>query len=546
MNTGRPVAYFSLSLMNFTAQRVPYQHTGYFSRIITDYLSGNEFLKNYYEHPVTFSGIEDAIIQREKFPTDRRLLVKSLETQYADLPIHDAVKKNLESLSDKNTFTVTTAHQPAIFTGNLYFIYKILHTIKIAETLSDRYPKRHFVPVFFMGSEDADIDELGNIYLDNEKLTWDTKQIGAVGRMHMAGLETIIERIEGEFAGDPFGPELINLLKDCYLKSENIQQATLKLLNHLFGSYGLIVLIPDNRILKSVMGAIFKDDLTTHIPFEITRKNIQQLSTQYPIQANPREINLFYLKDDIRERVEMKNESYYVNNTSIHFSAEEMEKELAGFPDRFSPNVILRGLYQDSILPNIVFVGGGGEIGYWLELKPLFNHYCVPFPVLILRDSFLLIKKSWKTKMDKAGISATDIFKPEDKLMEDFIRRHSNRQLNLAPQIADLSTFYNTLKNISGAVDKTLEQHVDKLESQALQKLEELEKKILRAEKKNHEDVRRKIHEIREALFPMENLQERIDNFIPWYSEYGKAFLELIYYHCLALDQEFVILEEIG
>ncbi len=147
--------------------------------------------------------------------------------------------------------------------------------------------------------------------------------------------------------------------------------------------------------------------------------------------------------------------------------------------------------------------------------------------------------------MDKAGISATDIFKPEEKLMEDFIRRHSNRQLNLAPQIADLGTFYNTLKNISGAVDKTLEQHVDKLESQALQKLEELEKKILRAEKKNHEDARRKIHEIRESLFPMENLQERIDNFIPWYAEYGKAFLELIYQHCLTLEQEFVILEEV-
>jgi uncharacterized protein YllA (UPF0747 family) len=305
--------------MNFTAQRVPYQHTGYFSRIITDYLNGNEFLKNYYEHPVTFSGIEDAIIQREKFPTDRHLLVKSLETQYADLPIHDTVKKNLESLSDKNTFTVTTAHQPAIFTGTLYFIYKILHTIKIAKTLSAHYPKRHFVPVFFMGSEDADLDELGNIYLDNEKLTWDTKQIGAVGRMSMAGLEPIIERIEGEFAGDPFGPELINLLKDCYLKSENIQQATLKLLNILFGSYGLIVVIPDNRLLKSVMGAIFKDDLTIHLPFEITKKNIQQLSVQYPIQANPREINLFYLKDDIRERVERKDGKYYVNNTHIHY-----------------------------------------------------------------------------------------------------------------------------------------------------------------------------------------------------------------------------------
>ncbi|HEY4936500.1 MAG TPA: bacillithiol biosynthesis cysteine-adding enzyme BshC, partial [Puia sp.] len=446
----------------------------------------------------------------------------------------------------KNTFTVTTAHQPAIFTGNLYFIYKILHVVKITETLSARYPYRHFVPVFYMGCEDADLDELGHIFLDKEKLIWNTKQTGAVGRMQTAGLEKIIHRIEGEFAGDSHGPELIKLLKDCYLDAENIQQATFKLLNQLFGSYGLVVLIPDNRLLKSVMRGVFRDDLTIHLPFKITKENLQLLARQYPAQANPREINLFYLKDDIRERLDLKDGRFDVNNTGIHFSPEEMETELANFPERFSPNVILRGLYQESILPNIAFVGGGGEMAYWLEFKPLFKHYRVPYPVLILRDSFLLIKKNWSSKIEKAGLSPADVFKPEEKLMEDFVRRHSTHQLNLDIQIAELHGFYKSLKNISGVVDKTLEQHVNKLEAQALQKLEELEKKILRAEKKNHEEVRRKIHEIREALFPLDNLQERIDNFIPWYAEYGKAFIELIHHHSLALEQEFVILEEIN
>ncbi len=532
--------------MNFTAQRVPYQHTGYFSRIITDYLNGNEFLKDYYEHPVTYAGIEAAIRQREEFPTDRSLLVKSLQAQYTGVPMQDAVKRNLEVLSDKNTFTVTTAHQPAIFTGNLYFIYKILHTIKIAETLSARYTNRQFVPVFFMGSEDADLDELGNIYLDNEKITWDTNQTGAVGRMNTTGLEKIIQRIEGEFAGDTYGSELISLLKDCYLHSENIQQATLKLLNQLFGTYGLIVLIPDSHLLKSTMRGIFKDDLTIHLPYNITEKNLLLLTREYSVQANPREINLFYLKDNIRERLEFKDGRYYVNNTSIHFSTEEMEKELDNFPERFSPNVILRGLYQENILPNIAFVGGGGEMAYWLEYRPLFKHYRVPYPVLILRDSFLLVKKNWSSKMEKAGLSSFDFFKPEEKLMEEFVRRSSSHQLNLDPQMTEMRGFYKSLKNISGTIDKTLEQHVDKLEAQALQKLEELEKKILRAEKKNHEEVRRKIHEIRESLFPMDNLQERIDNFIPWYAEYGKTFLQIIYQHSLILEQEFVILEEIN
>jgi bacillithiol synthase len=268
------------------------------------------------------------------------------------------------------------------------------------------------------------------------------------------------------------------------------------------------------------------------------------LSEKYPVQANPREINLFYLKDNVRERLDFREDKFVVHNTQIRFRPDEMERELANFPERFSPNVILRGLYQETILPNIAFVGGGGETAYWLEFKPLFKHYRVPYPVLILRNSFLLIKKNWRNKIEKAGLTEESLFKPEEELMESFVRRNSSRQLNLEKQMTELSHFYSSVKSISGTVDKTLEQHVEKLETQALQKLEELEKKLLRAEKKNHEEVRRKIHEIREALFPMENLQERIDNFIPWYAEYGTAFLEVIYKNSLTLQQEFTILEE--
>src|SRR5579862_3480757 len=209
--------------MNFTAQRVSYQQTGYFSRIITDYLNGNDFLSHFFKHPVSFEGVESSIKLREEFPTDRKLLVTTLKQQYEDLPARALVAKNLERLADNNTFTITTAHQPAIFTGNLYFIYKILHVIRITKTLEKKYPNQNFVPVFYMGSEDADLDELGHIYLDKEKLVWETNQSGAVGRMHLTGLEKIVQRIEGEFAGYPYGQELLKLLKDCYLNSDSIQ-----------------------------------------------------------------------------------------------------------------------------------------------------------------------------------------------------------------------------------------------------------------------------------------------------------------------------------
>ncbi len=530
--------------MNFTASSVPYQQTGYFSRLISDYLNGNSFLKNFYTHPVSFEGIESAIKNRETFNTDRTLLSEVLEKQYVSLSVPVALKKNLSSLKDKNTFTVTTAHQPAIFTGNLYFVYKIIHVIKIAETLSARYPGKNFVPVYYMGSEDADINELGHIYLNNEKIVWDARQTGSVGRMSTSGLEKIIERIEGEFGGFPFGPELVSLLRNCYSDGDTIQQATLKLITHLFGQYGLVVLIPDSSDLKSRMKSVFTDDLLNHTPFKLTRKNIENLSAQYDVQANPREINLFYLKDDIRERIEKTEDHYQVHKTNIRFTQAEILQELEKFPERFSPNVILRGLFQETILPDIAFIGGGGETAYWLELKPLFDHYKVPYPVLILRNSFLIINKKWKAKIDKAGLSEKTIFLPEEKLVETQVRLDSQNQLSLEKQIESQRQFYSSLKEISGAIDKTLVQHVNSLEMQSLNKLEELEKKMIRAEKKNHAGVQMKIHEIHSALFPLENLQERIDNFIPWYASYGGEFLNLIYQYSKDLEQTFTILSE--
>ncbi len=530
--------------MKFTARSIPYQQTGYFSRLISDYLEGNTFLRDFYAFPVSFEGIESAMKARAMFETDRPLLVKTLEEQYAGLPVTKAVYKNITALGEANTFTITTAHQPAIFTGNLYFIYKILHVIKIAETLRARYPAKQFVPVYYMGSEDADLDELGHIYLDNEKLSWDTPQTGAVGRMHTTGLDKIMTRIEGEFAGFPFGPELIQLLKEVYLQAATIEEATLKLLHQLFGHYGLVILIADRPLLKARMAKVFRDDLTNHLPFEITEKNVNFLAEKYPVQARPRQINLFYLKDDLRDRIDIKEDHYQLNKSNIRFTRQEILQELDDFPERFSPNVILRGLFQETILPNIAFVGGGGETAYWLELKPLFQHYGVPYPVLILRNSFLLIKRKWKEKMAKSGLIPETFFQNEEKLIETLVRHGTTKTLDLKKQKTELQRVYESLKNISGAVDKTLVPHVEKLQTQSLHTLVELEKKLFRAEKKNHGELRNKIQEIRKALFPLEGLQERIDNFIPWYATYGNAFIELIYAHSLSLEQSFTMLEE--
>ena len=290
-------------------------------------------------------GIKAAIKDRQQFQVDRQLLVNELTRQYEIIQPTGKVKANIDLLLNENTFTVCTAHQPAIFTGSLYFIYKILHAIKIADDLSHKFPENQFVPVFYMGCEDADLDELGNIFIDGDKINWETKQSGAIGRMNTKGLEKIINRIEGELSVLPHGKELIVMLRESYLNSPDIQTATFKLIHQLFSEYGLIVLIPDNANLKRKMIPVFEDELFNHQSSAIVEKTISELSQHFKVQAQPREINLFYLKDNIRERIERTGDTWKVVNTTISFDAASL-KRISHHQHRIRHIILIENAFQ--------------------------------------------------------------------------------------------------------------------------------------------------------------------------------------------------------
>ena len=527
--------------MNCSSTKLAYKQTGYFSSLIVDYLDASPALSFLYEHRPTIEGCAKAIKNREQFPTERKALVEHLTEQYKILETSELVQKNIASLSDANTFTVCTAHQPALFTGTLYFVYKILHAIKLARHFEKEFPGKKFVPVYWMGSEDADLEELGKFYLGTEKIVWDTKQTGAVGRMNTKGIDKLLNRIEGELIVQPFGKELMDVLKSSYTPGTDIQTATFTLLNRLFQEWGLVVLIPDSRVLKSKMIKLFEEDLFHQTASKLVSETIEKFPKQYKVQANPREINLFYLKESVRGRIEKIGDRFVIHDTNLSFSEDEIKAELAQFPERFSPNVILRGLFQETILPNIAFVGGGGETAYWLELKSLFQHFKTPYPVLVLRNSFLLAEKKWKDKIERMGFGLHDFFQSEQTLMNQLVARNKNGELKLEKEKETANQLYELMKSKVSSIDPTLAQHVEALQVKALKPLLELEKKMLRAEKRKYETEQRQIHTIKSALFPLNGLQERIDNFMPYYAKYGKDFLEMIYNESLLLDQEFIV-----
>ena len=532
--------------MDCTSTRIPYRQTGCFTKTVVDYIDQDASLKEFFNYPPTLQGIKKAIEDRIHFRYNRDVLVQELKKQYDSIAVSDKTKNNIEALGLKNTFTLTTAHQNNIFTGPLYFIYKILHTIKLAEYCKTNLPGYNFVPVFYIGTEDADLDELNHIYLGGEKLAWNTKQTGAVGRMKVdKELIRLIGLMEGQLAVLPDGKEIVKLMKECYKEGDTIQSSTFKIVNALFGQYGLLVLLPDNPELKKQMLPVFKDDLLNQNASGIVEKTAGRLTDAgYKVQANPREVNLFYLKDDIRERIEMVKGEWRVVNRKEKFSEKELLSELNEHPDRFSPNVILRGLYQETILPNLAFIGGGGETAYWLQLKDLFNHYKVPFPILVLRNSFLIIEKKWQERISKLGFTIEDFFLSAEELLNRVVMNESKNEVKLNGSLSELEQMYENFKKQASAVDSSLEKHVEALKLRTVHRLQELEKKMLRAEKRKFTDQQRQINTIKEQLFPGNGLQERYDNFSYYYAKWGKEFIDKLYEHSLNLEQEFVILRE--
>lgn len=530
---------------NFISQYIPYSQTGKFTKIVLDYVDQAAELNEFYEHPVSLEGIKSAISQRKKFGTNRSVLVEHLNFQYQNIKDNNKVQSNISALLNENTFTVCTAHQPNIFTGHLYFIYKIMHIIKLSDTLQKQLPEYNFIPVFFVGSEDADLEELNHIVIDGKRYEWQTKQTGAVGRMKIDDdLVKLIEQISGRLSVEKYGDEIIGLLKRCYQKNTSIEEATFLFVHELFKEYGLIVLLPDNASLKKEMLSIFEDDIFNNTPSGIVARSSERLAEKYKAQAYPREINLFYLKDNLRNRIVAAGDHFRVHDTDIVFSKEEIKNELGLYPERFSPNVILRGMFQEIILPDVAWIGGGGELAYWLQLKDLFDNYEVPFPVLVVRNSFLIIEKKYGDYLQKSGFQVPDLFKGETVLFNEIIHKESGSVLQLNNEKQQFREIYEKIKALVKKIDTTLEQHTAALETKQLNAISGLEKKMLRAEKNKFTTQKNQLSKLFSVLFPGGGLQERTDNFMFFYAKWGSGFFKTIYEESLTFEQEFCVIDE--
>lgn len=506
---------------------VDYATTGILSNIVKDYIEGKESQQQFYKYAFQRDQFQQIIQDKAKANTDRDLLVDTVLKQYEGFIISDAVKQNLELLRKPTTFTITTAHQPNVFTGYLYFAHKILGTIKTTELLKADHPEYDFVPVYWIGSEDHDFDEINHINLFGETITWPGTPGGALGRMDPSALAECIDVIEEKLGTMPYAAELVDIFKKAYLGHKTLADATIYMVNELFGRFGLVIVDQDKGAYKTAFADVIKDELKEQRVSSLINDTIEALNQQdYKIQASPREINLFYLWDNKRERIVKEGDTYKVLNTDISFTEAEMMAEVDAKPDRFSPNVFLRPVFQETILPNLAYVGGAGELAYWLELKSIFEHYGVNYPMLMLRNVAGVMDAQACKKMKKVGLTMENLFENEEEVIKRYVRDNTDQQLDLTKEKAQIEELFAGIVKKAASVDPTLERTVEGQKQGQLNALAGLEAKILRAEKRNFEVAVNQIRAVMGRLFPNGKLMERVDNFIPFYAKYGAAFFD--------------------
>lgn len=522
--------------------RIPFEQIDQLSSRDKAYAQKDSALRPFYKYSVDIESFAQIIEDKKKDNTNRAVLVQELQAQYAQLSANDKVNQQVERLSDSNTFTITTAHQPSLFTGPLYFVIKIMSTIRLAQRLNEAYPDYHFVPIFLTGGEDHDFEEANHLHLFNKTITWENEEQGAVGAMSTQTLDKPLAELAEILGQSDAAKQAYSTLERAYTKHQRYSMATIDYVHQLFGDYGLVVLDTSKKAFKQLFAPIMRKELLER-PSQALVQQAQEALTQagFGAQAHAREINLFYLQDGLRERIVFENGLYKVLNTDYSFTQTAILTELEEHPEYFSPNVVMRPLLQETVLPNLAYIGGGGELAYWMERLEQFAHFEVNFPMLIRRNSLLWIDAATAKRMNKLGLNTDTIFNDTEALVKDFVRQHTENELTISAEKEQLKSLYDSVTEKAKNIDPTLGKAIEAEYVRQAKSLANLEGRLMRAEKQKHDTAIGQIRKLKDKLFPKNGLQERYDNFLPFYLKYGNTFFDTLAQELDPLQDGFVV-----
>ncbi|MDO4225004.1 MAG: bacillithiol biosynthesis cysteine-adding enzyme BshC, partial [Bergeyella zoohelcum] len=503
---------------------IPFQEIDNIPQLIKDFL--DKKIEGFQEQSFSLENFQTLMkCKKDSFSMENRETLHSvLVRQLGNLQLSDKQKENLDLMQKTNTFTITTGHQLNLFTGPVFFVYKILQTIKTAHFLKEKFPESNFVPIFWLATEDHDFEEINHFKTTQNYYEMNAKKGGAVGRIEIEDT-FFTHQFERDFIDSVYGTELVRWIKEAYQEGHNLATATKILVNRLFSDYGLLMIDGDDETLKTAMKPIFRDELLNQKFYAETKNKVSFLQEKYgKVQVNPREVNLFYLSET-RDRIERNGEDFSLVDRKQVFTQSEILEELENYPQKFSPNALMRPVYQEKVLPNLAYIGGNAEIMYWLELKDYFAYLDLGFPVLIPRNSMLYITEKTFGKVKKLNLEINDFFKNFAEVVKRNLLENNSLSSLINEKENQLLEMFSELKNQSEKTEQSFRNLVEAEETRQRKSFEKMRKRLLRAEKIKQNEKLERLETLFLEIHPAKNWQERVLNFSVFYSDFGRDWL---------------------
>lgn len=522
--------------------KIPFNKVTALSTRDIAYQEGIESLNPFISYPFEFKSLEDTVQNRRNHSVDRELLVSELEKQYKSIPHSSLVAEHIALLKDENTFTVITAHQPSLLTGPLYYILKICSALRVAKDLNAGDSNTKIVPVFIIGGEDHDFEEINHTYLFGKKITWDREASGSVGRLNLDSLDDIIEQVTSMLGESPEAESLKDKLAFAQKNAKTYGEFSFLFTHAIFDAYGLVIANFDNKAFKRSFIPFIKQEIFQEFskPYVVdTQEKLEEAG--FPNQAYARDINFFYLHDGQRLRIDKEGDHYQIVDTETRFSKVELEKIIDDYPERFSPNVVMRPIYQEHIMPNLAYIGGGGELAYWMERKSQFKAFGVFFPMLIRRSSAMWLSSKNQQVLSKLGLEVEDLLKDTDLLLKEYALEQSKFDVNFDSFYTQIEEAHNDIAKVTEEIDHTLVARIEAMKTNQINGLEKLKDRLIKKIKQQQEVDLNKIRKIKDYLFPNDGLQERKANFMEFYLEVGPTFIDTLIETCDPFDKAFQV-----
>lgn len=520
-------------------RRVPFSAFKTFPALFERYCTAYEDVAAFYAGDFRSADARRAAADRAAaHERDRTMLADVLLKQNERWGLGPKTRDNIEALRERDTVAVVTGQQVGFLTGPLYTIYKTITALQLAEQLAEE-TGRTVVPVFWVEGEDHDFEEIAGVTVlsrnDVLQIRYaaptlpDKGNVGAVGRLALDGkAEAALSELDEALPPTEFKDDLMARVRDAYAPDVRLEDAFVHLLRTLFPEAGLVFLNPDDVRLKAMARPLFRREIEDGVAAAAhVEEASEKLRGPFHAQVQARPLNLFLLDESGRYPLDLEKGRFHLRNRSRSFTKGELLDRLEAAPEQFSPNVILRPLMQDLLLPTAAYVAGPSEVSYFAQYKGVYDWAEIPMPIIYPRASATLVEAKVQKVLDRYDLDVSAFEEKVDKVF---------RRLVLIGLEADVDeAFKGAMRHLHQAieevkpkvqeVDRTLIKAAEATRASLVKELERFKERVVKAEKRNQDEVRGQLEKAAVNLYPGGKLQERTLSVLYFLNKYSPDLL---------------------